>query len=189
MPKTPYPWAVGNGCVIAPTVPYAESREKAYDELRRLRNPRAQTSFDYYGGEMVCESCNFEDQVAIATTTRQVTLLMGFAERVATQSTDDLARQMASALLIVCASIEKTVREEAAEQRERAQYARETEYMQERGVVGLLPAHCPVPPADPYTPSHQFVIDNIELMYEIRRRTDPKALGQMLGYLPTEMPW
>ncbi len=171
MPHTPYPWAVGNGCVIAPTVPYAESRHKHYDDIAKRRNPRSRSSFDYYGGELVAESCTIEDCIAIATTTRQVTLLLGFAERIAEQSTDELARQMAAALLIVCASIDRTVREEAKEHHERGLYARETEYMQERAVIGLLPASVPVRPIDPYTPSHEYVTDNIEVMWEIRTRS------------------
>ncbi len=183
MSHTPYPWAVGNGCVIAPTVPYAESRHKQYDDIAKARNSEWKTSFDYYGGELVAESCTFEDQVAIATTTRQVTLLLGFAKRIADQSTDKLARQMATAALIVCASIEKTVREEAAENHERDLYAREAEYMQQRGVIGLLPAHIEVPPADPYTPSHKFVTDNVELAYLVRTR-GAELFG---GY--AEIPW
>lgn len=177
MPKTPFPWAVGNGCVIAPSVPYAESRWRASDEAhaKRMGRPRP-TTFEYYGGELVAESCTFDDMVAIATTTRQVTLLLGFAQRIASQSTDELARQMATAALIVCASIEATVREEAKENHERDLYARETEYMQERAVIGLLPAQIEVPPADPYTPSHKFVTDNVELAHLARTRW-PEIFG------------
>ena len=183
MPKTPFPWAVGNGCVIAPTVPYAESRHKQYDDVARARNASWKTSFEYYGGELVAESCTIEDCIAIATSTRQVTLLLGFARRIADQSTDDLARQMAAAALIVCDAIEKTVREEAGENHHRDLYAREAEYMQERATIGLLPAHIEVPPADPYTPSHKFVTDNVELAYLVRTR-GAELFG---GY--AEMPW
>jgi hypothetical protein len=64
--KTPQPWEIGPHGIISRVAPREQTRIHQSDLAWQARNPDSKPgSYDYYGGELVCESMTYADQITL----------------------------------------------------------------------------------------------------------------------------
>lgn len=165
---TPFPWVIGPHGVIAPSVTYEESRQKAWDDHWRKRHPNSrQPGYDsFYGGELVLESCSEADSFTIVCATRKVDILLQAIDVIARESKDPRMALLAGAVQAICHRMEKTVRQETAEAISMYKYRMQLEEIFESHVYMLPEFASRERPIDPYQPTHKFVTDNIETAWD-----------------------
>lgn len=89
---TPGPWDSRRGWVVAPTVPMIDARY-------------AIESYEYYGGELVCESVKSADSVLVAAS-RNLLPDLARAHLDALDEIENLRRQLRSALFLTLDRVE-----------------------------------------------------------------------------------